>query len=355
MPAVRKIEWVGIALALLAVQSGCSAPVDEPTGRTAAPIIGGEPDAADPAVVLLVSYPADQSVLSLCTATLVAPDVLLTAAHCVTPLTHAGETFGVFVGPDANGYPTAASLIPELHPVAEVHAHPDYDPAPPFYADIGVAILKSPLATPPVPLRTTALPSDIAGMSTRIVGYGQTTYGQLNAQKNSAKTVIAAVDSGDTLTVGDSVRRSCVGDSGGPALVVLDGVESVVGVDSYSDLVGCIEPAHYRRTDVHAAFLNAYVQSSGGAGGGGAAGAAGSGSGAGSGGAAGGSGGAQGGSAGADGGTAGAAAGGAAPGSSGSSDGGCALAARPAPGGASWLIALALTASWRRRRSSARA
>jgi secreted trypsin-like serine protease len=323
-----------VAVALVLGVAGCSAPDDAATRAGSSAIVGGSVDSGDPAVVLLVSYPSDQSSFATCTATLVAPDVLLTAAHCVDPADHAGESFGVFAGSSANAFPTAADLVPKLLPVKEVHVHPSYNPSPPFTADIGVAILQAPLSTPVLPVRMTSLPGDIAGKAARIVGYGQTTYGQPNAEKNSADTVIAAVDSGDTLSVGDLDRRSCVGDSGGPALVVLDGAETIVGVDSYSDLAGCLEPAHYRRTDLYASFLSAWVDSPGGAGG-----AAGSGGVTGSGGSAGA---ATGGSAGT---------GASSSGASSSDDGGCSLSSRPAPRGMAWLAFCIALLGLRRRHS----
>ena len=36
-------------------------------------------------------------------------------------------------------------------------------------------------------------------------------------------TTVAALDAGDTVTVGDADHRSCIGDSGGPALVKTGG------------------------------------------------------------------------------------------------------------------------------------
>jgi secreted trypsin-like serine protease len=322
----------GVALSLALV--GCSAPDGAATGSSVSAIVGGSVDTADPAIVLLASYPADQSTLSTCTASLVAPDVLLTAAHCVDLAVHAGETFGVFLGADANGYPTAADLAPELQPVKEVHIHPSYDPNPPFTADIGVAILESPLSTPVLPVRMAPLPPDIAGKPARIVGYGQTTYNQPNTQKNTADTVVAAVDSGDTLSVGDLSRRSCVGDSGGPALVMLDGAETIVGVDSYADLSGCLEPAHYRRTDVYASFLGAWVDAPGGAGG-----AAGSG------------GGTTAGTGGGAGAPAGGSAGAKSSGASSSDEGGCSLSSRSQRSPAFWLGALLAAFALLRRHS----
>jgi uncharacterized protein (TIGR03382 family) len=261
------------ALATAALLLGCAAP--EAAQEAASPILGGAVDSGDPAVVMLVSIPADQSTFETCTATLVAPDVLLTAAHCVDPSTHAGATFGAFLGPDASAYPTAATLAAQLAEVSEVHAHPDYDTVAPFHADLGVALLAAPLAVTPVPFRRAPLGADLVGKAARIVGYGQTKYGDLNEIKHEAITVVASVEADDTIVVGDGTRRSCVGDSGGPALVKMDGVETIVGIDSYTDLAGCLEPAHYRRPDQYLAFLDTYVPppaSDGGTGGGGAGG-----------------------------------------------------------------------------------
>jgi hypothetical protein len=252
-PLARLAAVAGLALSLAA----CSAP--EPTGEAAAPIIGGTADQGDPAVVLLVSTPADLSTFDTCTASLIAPTVLLTAAHCVDPKTHVGDTFGVFLGADASAFPTAAALGPELLAVKSVHPHPDYDPAPPFHADIGVVLLEQPLDVAPLPIARGAPEQAIVGGPARIVGYGQIKYGEYNARKHEASTVVAAIGDEDTIVVGDGTRRGCVGDSGGPALLMQDGVEVIVGVDSYTETKGCLEPAHYRRTDVYTGFLDTYA------------------------------------------------------------------------------------------------
>lgn len=254
----------------LALLLACEAPGER---RIAAShrIIGGEPESGDPAIVMLASWSSDLTELDLCTATLIAPKVLLTAAHCVDADLHPDGNFGVFTGANANGFPSASTLVPQLSPIEEIHIHPDYDPDPPFTADIAVITLPEALAAAPLPVLTTEFDQALVGEAARIVGYGQTAYDQPNAQKHSANTIIAGIDDGDTITVGDLDRRSCIGDSGGPALVVLNGVETVVGVNSYTDLAGCLEPAHYRRTDMYEPFLAEFVSfpTEGGSGGGG--------------------------------------------------------------------------------------
>jgi MYXO-CTERM domain-containing protein len=243
------------ALLLPPLLSACEPTDLERTAVTRGPIIGGSADGNDPAVVLLASYSPDHSILYFCTATVIAPDVLLTAAHCVDEANHPSFTFGVFTGPDANDYTEVADLAPELLAVSEVRPHPSYDTAAPFTADIALVRMAEPLSIEPLAIAWEPLPEDIAGREARIVGYGQIVYEQSNAAKYSATTVVAAVDAGDTITVGDAQHRSCIGDSGGPALVIIDGVETLVGVNSYTDMAGCLEPAHYRRVDQYADFI----------------------------------------------------------------------------------------------------
>jgi hypothetical protein len=306
----------------------------EPVDEVGSPIIGGKADSGDPAVMLLVSYPADESTLDTCTAALISPTVLVTAAHCVDAATHPGHTFGVFAGPDASAYATVATLKPKLLAVASVHIPISYNPAPPFRADIGVVVLAQPVDVTPLPINRTVLQPALVGAPARIVGYGQVTPGKYNVKKNEATTTVQSIGPEDTVIVGDGMRRSCIGDSGGPALVTIAGVETILGVDSYTETSGCIEPANYRRTDVFTTFLDMYAPppappNDGGMGGagGGAAGAGGS-----------------------------AAATTSSGGNETSSGGGCAMSGGARGDlGASAAALLAAAALWRRRRATKRA
>ncbi len=216
------------------------------------PIIGGSMDANDPAVVLLAAYPANMSTLFTCSAVVVSPSHLLTAAHC---LDHPGYTFGVYYGADASAYSTLVELAPQLSPVTAVHMYPGYQTASPFEGDIGVVDLATATAVTPLMFDRSPPTADLVNMPVRIVGYGETVYETPNQVRYSASTIVASLDTGDTLLIGDATHRTCVGDSGGPA--IYGGI--VLGIDSYSDTTGCADPSHFRRTDIYAAFIDSYA------------------------------------------------------------------------------------------------
>ncbi|MCA9623635.1 MAG: S1 family peptidase [Myxococcales bacterium] len=268
------------ALAMVGLLAACGGD-QEPIHHDTAAIVGGEVTTGDPAVMLLVAYPPDHLTLELCTASLVGPDLLLTAAHCVDPLTHPDHSYGLFTGHDASAYPTVNTLVPQLREVASAELHPGYQREAPFEADIALVTLAEPLAVAPLFVRRTPLDESVIGAPVRIVGYGAATYGEIDPRRRSATTEVVALGASDTVEIGDLEHRACVGDSGGPALIAAAGVEMIFGVDSYSDIQGCLEPAHYRRTDVYADFLEGRVPPApeetggGGAGGSGEAGGAG--------------------------------------------------------------------------------
>jgi hypothetical protein len=76
-----KQRLLAVSLALCA----CQAPPEPPeeTHSTSTPIIDGDPDTDDPAVVLILMQ--NQTNGAKCSGTVVAPHVIATAAHCVHP------------------------------------------------------------------------------------------------------------------------------------------------------------------------------------------------------------------------------------------------------------------------------
>src|SRR4051812_42477426 len=79
-----RITWV-LLTGLAVAAGGCGGPEGSagagPLGSSAQPIIAGTVDTGDPAIVELVAINGQMA--AKCTATLVTPHVLLTAAHCI--------------------------------------------------------------------------------------------------------------------------------------------------------------------------------------------------------------------------------------------------------------------------------
>lgn len=79
-----------------------------------------------------------------CTGTLLSPTVMLTAGHCTFGTSGGRVWFDADVGAGrpGNGYPFAGGTGIEF---AEIHTHPDFNPAAFYLFDVGVVILSEPV------------------------------------------------------------------------------------------------------------------------------------------------------------------------------------------------------------------
>jgi secreted trypsin-like serine protease len=203
------------------------------TGPTAAMVGGAQPaaDGAGRSVVML-----DGSGGTVCTATAIGRDLLLTAAHCVQP----GSEYKLLENP--------ASREAKLKDIARIERHPQFDLKRLFahVATADVALIK--LAEPlPAKIPAAYLGSEsetvAVGDALVVVGYGVTVRGaeRLDGVVRAA-TLEATGQPGslqirlfDAQTKGESAGLgACTGDSGAPAFREESGSLAIIGVVSWS-------------------------------------------------------------------------------------------------------------------------
>jgi len=242
--------------------AACSAP---PPGAATQAIINGTLDDGDPNVVLVFAQVPGQSSGSLCTGEVISPHVVLTAAHCMAPSTvGAGAQFTIFTGTmlPAMGAPPADQLLK----VTESHYVPTFGYNPMTGGDqddVGVLILAQPTTIAPLPFNHFNLTASAKGADVRIVGYGLTvgtdTQGTTAGTKHQAPTKLFDYQP-TTLTLYDAMHSNCEGDSGGPALVMLDGKERIAGVTQVGYVKCPVDMASTdTRVDTYASFIDGYV------------------------------------------------------------------------------------------------
>jgi len=202
--------------------------------RPTAAMVGGAQPAAEGAgrsVVML-----DGSGGTVCTATAIGHDLLLTAAHCVQP----GSQYKLLDNP--------ASRDAKLKDIARIERHPQFDLKRLFahLATADVALIK--LAEPlPAKIPTTRLGSKSETVSVGdalvVVGYGVTVRGAVRLDGLvRAATLVATGQPGslqirlfDPKTRDESAGLgACTGDSGAPAFREENGSLAIIGVVSWS-------------------------------------------------------------------------------------------------------------------------
>jgi len=222
---------VPFAVLALAALSACSSSDSAPAfGQTQLPILRGQLDREHPQVMLLANEAG-----FLCSGTLI--DVLghngflLTAAHCVTDEEEGAtrlpaEEFVVIAGNDFLNSTSAFA-------VDAIEVHPGYDGR---FAEDDVAIVRIELGdvTPPPVIAPLFAQEDTLRVNDRLllVGYGQTERAEENSVRRHVARDIDSLD-GDVIAYSqEDGTGACFGDSGGPALVTLQGQERVAAVIS---------------------------------------------------------------------------------------------------------------------------
>jgi secreted trypsin-like serine protease len=241
----------GTALSLL---SGCAAEAGpEETSSSSSEIVNGWDDYRHPAVVMLAAKDKDGNYGGFCTGTLVRANKVLTAAHCVVGGAPAQDTIVMF-GRDKD---SPVGLVQ----VASIAAHPGYSEGNNFPNDAGVVTLAGNVTgVKPMPMLRDPVPAKVALVTH--VGFGHDfSNTKEDAEGFGKKRVLVQpllqIDATKLITG----QALCYGDSGGPAIMRVIGVETVVGIHSFFTS-SCNDPENLgasQRLDVVADFISKHV------------------------------------------------------------------------------------------------
>lgn len=218
-----------LLLTLLSLLTFSCADSSTEIGKTIQKIVGGEPALHEdyPSIVGLTRETGG----AFCTGTLVRPDLIITASHCILQSNITKDTLFVVHGYETPRLATSYNR----HDIYEIVNYPDYDFEKSFDDDIAIIILNNPIATPAcAPILHSDNFEDLlnAGDRVKIAGYGRVDAEESGGVLFAADTLVVRRFTKEIVIGGTNNPNICYGDSGGPIYVELNDIQYVTGVAS---------------------------------------------------------------------------------------------------------------------------
>jgi secreted trypsin-like serine protease len=252
----RHVACVALTASFGLASIHCAGPDDAENAESlGSEIVGGVTDHGHPAVVgVTATLP---NALEMCTGTLIAPTVVVTAGHCV--VRPAGEaqysSWTVAFG-------SAQPAPPEqTRAVKRAIAHPAYDPSTTGRGnDAAILLLSAPVTTvAPMAINRKALTRALVSKPLTVVGFGKNDGQNGTGLGTKRAATVPITDVRDLeLSAGMPGRTTCQGDSGGPWLMNMNGVPTIVGLTSYGP-TGCTDAGFATRVDRVLDFIEPFL------------------------------------------------------------------------------------------------
>ena len=232
----------------------------ERSDATSDPIIGGSLDEADRSVVAL-EITTSEGEPALCSGTVIGKrgeiGWVLTAAHCVQ-----GEVLRIDEAtnfrdctPSGDAGKCRATYAPR-----QVYVHPDYDPSQGYVNDFALVAFFGATADTTVTPVVGAADQLESGAWVDLAGFGRTYAGvddpsQWQSERHTVSVSLTTVSSHFLRVDASTGKTACFGDSGGPALALIDGRVRVVGVASTADALCETRASYGRVSSIYDSFI----------------------------------------------------------------------------------------------------